>query len=298
MKDRNAEFLAPIKGELDMMSGTEGGVLGELVDPLGHVRARYADRIRLERAPALATDYLGFLLDTSVTAVRNGPWRDARLRRAVGMAIDRQRLVAHLQQGIGRPAHSILPPGMPGASGLGHGHDAAEARRLLAEAGHPDGRGLPPLTLTATASYLALCEFVQHELAAFGIRVVVDVVPLSTHKEGTANGDFLFFRKNWIADYPDAENFLMLFTSDNRAPAGPNYTRYTHPLMDALYAEALQAVDDSARWATYRRMDSLVVSEAPAVFLQHPEVVRFVRREVDGLVADPMNQLDLRRVRK
>jgi oligopeptide transport system substrate-binding protein len=298
VKDRNAEFLALVKGELDMMSGTEGSAVNELLDPLGRIRPRHAEHIHLERAPALATDYLGFLLDSSSALVHGSPWRDARLRRALGLAIDRQRLVTHLQHGIGMPAGSILPPGMPGASGVGRGHDPGLARRLMAEAGHPEGRGLPPLTLTATASYLELCEFIQHELAAFGVRIIVDAVPLSTHKEGTANGDFAFFRKNWIADYPDAENFLMLFTSANSAPAGPNYTRFSMPEMDALYQQALHAVDDSARMVLYQRMDSLVITEAPAVFLTHPEVVRFVRNEVSGLVADPMNQLDLRRVRK
>jgi len=308
VKDRNAEFLSLVKGELDMVSGTEGGFLSELLDPLGRVQPRYVDRIRIERSPALATDYLGFLLDlpvrqagTTITAVRAGPWRDARLRRAVGLAIDRRRIITHLLHGIGVPARGILPPALPGAWPGGANatdHDPELARRLMAEAGFPGGKGLPPLTLTATASYLELCELVQHDLAAFGIRVVVDVVPLSTHKEGTANGDFAFFRKNWIADYPDAENFLMLFTSGNLAPAGPNYTRFRNDTMDRLYGTALRTPDDSARILLYQSMDSLVRAEAPAVFLLHPEVVRFVRQGVTGLLADPMNQLDLRRVRK
>lgn len=298
VKDRNAEFLALMKGELDMMSGADGAFLGELLDPLGHVQQRYADRIHVLRAPALATDYLGFLLDSNAAMVRTSPWQDARVRRAIGLAIDRQRIVSQLYRGVGLPARSIVPPGMPGASGMGQVHDPQEARRLLAEAGYPEGEGLPPLTLTVTASYLELCELIQHELAAYGVQIVVDVVPLSSHKEGTANGDFKFFRKNWIADHPDAENFLMLFTSANHAPAGPNYTRYAHPLMDSLYTRALRTADREERIALYRRMDSLVVSEAPAVFLLHPEVIRFVRNDVEGLVADPMNQLDLRRVRR
>jgi peptide/nickel transport system substrate-binding protein len=265
---------------------------------LGAVRARHADRINLLRAPALATDYFGFLLDSSTATVRDSPWQDVRVRQALNMAVDRRRIITHLMKGIGTPAGGRLPAGMPGSSGHGYTYDPAAARRLLAEAGHPGGRGLPPLTLTVTASYLELCELVQHELAAFGIRLVVDVVPLSTHKEGTANGDFAFFRKNWIADYPDAENFLMLFTTAAHAPAGPNYTRFSHPLYDSLYHAALAEVDDERRLHLYRSMDSLVTAKAPAIFLFHPEVVRFVRSEVEGLVADPMNQLDLRRVRK
>ncbi len=298
VKDRNAEFLALVKGELDMMSGADGAFLNELLDAKGQVRPKYADRIRTERSPALATDYLGFLLDTSLTSVANGPWKDVRLRQALNHALDRERIISHLMHGIGSPARSILPPNMPGSSGQGYGHDPALARQLLSEAGFPGGKGLPPLTLTATASYLELCELIQHDLAAFGIRIIVDVVPLSTHKEGVANGDFIFFRKNWMADYPDAENFLLLYTSANHAPAGPNYARYTNARLDELYARALSTADEQERLRLYARMDSIIVTEAPAVFLHHPEVIRFVRRDVMGLVADPMNGLDLRRVRK
>ncbi|MCB0809180.1 MAG: ABC transporter substrate-binding protein [Flavobacteriales bacterium] len=300
VKDPNAEYLALVKGELDLISGTEGGFLNELLDPLGRVREKHAERIRVLRAPALATDYLGFLLDTTLASMRESPWRDARLREAVSLAIDRERIVTHLLHGIGRPARSILPPGLPGGWDGGNAplHDPDRARALLAEADHLGGKGLPPLVLTTTASYLDICEFIQHELAEYGITVQVDVVPLSTHKQGVAGGDFLFFRKNWIADYPDAENFLLLFATANSAPAGPNYTRFSDPDYDAIYDQALRSTDDGLRLALYEQLDSTLQVRTPAVFLLHPEVVRFVRSGVEGLQADPMNQLDLRRVRK
>ncbi|MCW5898020.1 MAG: ABC transporter substrate-binding protein [Flavobacteriales bacterium] len=296
VKDRNAEFLGLVKGEFDMMSGVEGSALNEMLDPLGRIRPKYADRIRLIRTPSLETSYLGFLMDS--VAMRNSPWRDVRLRRAVNMAIDRQRIISHIQHGIGVPAHSIIPPALPGASGRGRGYDATEARRLLAEAGFPDGQGLPVLTVATTSTGLELCEFIQHDLAAFGIRLAVDVLPLSTHISGVANREHPFFRKNWSADYPDAENFLMLFVGANSTPAGPNYTCLRNSTMDRLYAEALSVVDDNMRIALYERMDSLVVAEAPAIFLTHNEVALFVRHEVRGLEAHPMSRLDLCRVRK
>ncbi|MCB9169240.1 MAG: ABC transporter substrate-binding protein [Flavobacteriales bacterium] len=298
IKDPSAEFLGLVKGEIDMISGAEGGFLNELLDPLGRVRDKYADRITELRAPALATDYLGFQMDTSLAIVRGTPWQDVRLRQAIACAIDRDRIVEHIRHGFGRPAKGIVPPAMPGAASRGQRYDPERARALLAEAGHPNGEGLPALTLTATSDYLDLCAFVQHALAGYGIELLVNIVPLSTHKEGVANGDLIFFRKNWIADYPDAENFLLLFESDNCAPAGPNYTRFSDPTYDALYERALRTDEGDVRTLLYQRMDSLVSARAPAVFILHPEVVRFVRRGVTGLVADPMNQLDLRRVRK
>ncbi|MBX2980096.1 MAG: ABC transporter substrate-binding protein [Flavobacteriales bacterium] len=296
VKDRNAELLSLLKGELDMMSGVEGGAANELLDPLGRIRPKYADRIHLVRAPSLETSYLGFLMNADPKLL--GPWADVRLRRALGMAIDRQRIITHLQHGIGVPALSMLPPALPGASGRGQGFDPQAVRALLAEAGFPGGKGLPPLSVATTATGLELCEFIQHDLAAFGIRLEVNVLPLSTHISGVANREHAFFRKNWSADYPDAENFLMLFASANSTPAGPNYTCFNSPAYDALYAAAQQAVDDSLRIAYYQRMDSLVIDAAPAIYLTHNEVVHFLRNTVTGLPADPMSQLDLRRVRK
>ena len=214
------------------------------------------------------------------------------------MAIDRPRIISHIQHGVGIPATSILPPGLPGATQRGAGFDPDAARRLLAEAGFPGGKGLPPLTVATTATGLELCEFIQHELSGFGIQLIVDVLPLSTHIEGVAAREHAFFRKNWSADYPDAENFLMLFVGANSTPAGPNYTCFQDPLLDRLYTQSLVAVEDSVRLALYQRMDSLVIAASPAIFLTHNEVLYFVRHEVSGLPADPMSQLDLRRVRK
>lgn len=296
VKDRNAEFLALAKGELDLMSGMEGSAINELLDPLGRVRPKYADRIRVVRAPSLETSYMGFVMDSATLA--NGPWSDVRLRRALSMAIDRERIISHIQHGVGIPATSILPPGIPGATFRGSGFDADGARSLLAEAGYSGGKGLPPLTVATTATGLELCEFIQHELAGFGIRLIVDVLPLSTHIEGVAAREHAFFRKNWSADYPDAENFLMLFVGANSTPAGPNYTCFQDANLDRLYTQAVNVVDDSVRLSLYRQMDSLVVAASPAIFLTHNEVLHFVRHEVSGLPADPMSQLDLRRVRK
>lgn len=296
VKDRNAEFLAVLKGELDMMSGMEGGVVNELLDPLGRIRSKYSESIRVVRAPSLETSYMGFVMDSAILA--GGPWSDVRLRRALSMAIDRPRIISHIQHGVGVPATSILPPGIPGATYRGSGFDPDGARRLMAEAGFPGGKDLPPLTVATTATGLELCEFIQHELAGFGIRLIVDVLPLSTHIEGVAAREHAFFRKNWSADYPDAENFLMLFVGANSTPAGPNYTCFQNGALDGLYTQAVNAVDDSVRMLLYQRMDSVVVANAPAIFLTHNEVLHFVRNEVSGLPADPMSQLDLRRVRK
>jgi peptide/nickel transport system substrate-binding protein len=113
-----------------------------------------------------------------------------------------------------------------------------------------------------------------------------------------AQGEALLFRKSWLADYADAENFLATFTSANAAPAGPNYTRFSSPTYDALYAQAMRTPGDAEREALYRALDSIVEAEMPAIPLFHDRVAHFVRHGISGWTVSPVNRLDLRRVRK
>jgi peptide/nickel transport system substrate-binding protein len=100
-----------------------------------------------------------------------------------------------------------------------------------------------------------------------------------------------------VADYPDAENYLSLFTTPNFCPAGPNYTHYTNPKFDKLYEKALLCNDLQERAQYYTKMDSLMMQDAPVVVLFYDEVLRFVNKRVTNMGSNPTNLLDLRRVR-
>ena len=110
----------------------------------------------------------------------------------------------------------------------------------------------------------------------------------------TANGRALFFRGSWIADYPDAENYLSVFYSKNPAP--PNYTRYNNPAFDALFEKALTESNDSIRYELYRQADQLVMDDAPVVPLWYDKVVHLVQNNVTGFQPNALNLLELRRV--
>ena len=100
-----------------------------------------------------------------------------------------------------------------------------------------------------------------------------------------------------MADYPDAENYLSLFTTQNFAPQGPNYTHYSNPKYDQLYRKALVCNDLQERAQNYTEMDSLMMRDAPVVVLFYDEVLRFVNKRVKDLGCNPTNLLDLRRVK-
>ena len=128
--------------------------------------------------------------------------------------------------------------------------------------------------------------------------VNVDVIPPSTLKEAKANGKLDMFRASWIADYPDAENYLSLYYSKNFAPNGPNYTHFSDDQFDDWYEQAFTETNTKKREILYAKMDSLVMDKTPVVNMFYDEVVRFTRKEVNGLGINPINLLDLKRVMK
>jgi ABC-type oligopeptide transport system substrate-binding subunit len=112
-----------------------------------------------------------------------------------------------------------------------------------------------------------------------------------------AKGQLDFFRASWVADYPDAENYLSLFYSRNKTPDGPNYTHYENKVFDSLYLKVLKETDNKNRHKIYREMDSIMMLEAPVVVLYYDEVLRFVNKRITGMGSNPTNLLDLRKVK-
>jgi len=106
------------------------------------------------------------------------------------------------------------------------------------------------------------------------------------------------FRSSWIADYPDAENYLSLFYSKNFAPGGPNYTHFKNERYDQWYEDAMLETAPQQRIALYQKMDSLLMDAAPMIPLYYDQVVRFTQKNVQGLDIDAINTLDLRKVHK
>ncbi|HRY98087.1 MAG TPA: ABC transporter substrate-binding protein, partial [Bacteroidales bacterium] len=300
--DKQAAFLEFIKGKLDFMSGIDPSYQDELLTRDGQLNPVYADRVRLSTQPYLNTEYLGFMLNAANLPKGQQSITDRRIRQAINYGFDRKKMIRYLRNNIGIPGTGgFIPAGLPAAdtSGtIGYDYDPDRTAALLAEAGHPGGKGLPPVVLSTTAEYLDLCKFIQHELEQHGITIRIDVTPPAALKELKAQARLAFFRGSWIADYPDAENYLSLFLSANHCPEGPNYFHFSSPAFDELYQEAMQETNPELRHQLYHRMDSLAMAEAPAVVLYYDEVLRFTRKEVEGLGNNAINSLKLKRVRK
>lgn len=137
----------------------------------------------------------------------------------------------------------------------------------------------------------------QGQLAESGIRIRVEVNQGAAHREMVAKQKLTFFRGSWIADYPDAENYLSLLYSPNHAPVGPNYTHFYSAIFDSFYNRAMIETDADNRRLQYIEMDRLAMSQSPVVVLYYDEVVRLRGANISGLGMNAMNLLSLKRVR-
>lgn len=301
INDKQSEFLEFLNGKIDFISGLNAANKDELITKNGKLNPKYSDQIRMVNQPYLNTEYLGFLLDTAKVKIKDSPVLNKKIRQAINYGFDRNKMMKYLRNSIGTPAtNGFIPKGLPSFSDefVGYTYNPDKTRKLLIEAGFPNGVGLPSITLTTTSDYLDLCEYIQQELAQYGIDINIDVSTGAIFRDMVANSKINFFRGSWIADYPDAENYLTLFYSKNFSPFGPNYTHYFNAEYDKLYEKAMLAVNDSIRYSIYNKMNRLIIDDAVIVPLYYDEVIRFVNADITGFESNPMNLLNLKWVKK
>ncbi len=296
--NKATEFLLFRQGKLDFINDIDASFKDEILTKKGVLKKEWEGKIQLQKYPYLNTEYLGILYDSTLPAVKASPLRHKLIRQAINYGFDRQKLMMYLRNSVGIAAESgFIPAGLPAYDPLrvrGYSYDPRKARQLLAEAGFPGGKGLPPIKLLTVPTYSELAGFIARELLNIGLVVQVDVVQKSLLLEQTANSTALFFRASWIADYPDAENYLSVFYSKNPAP--PNYTRYANKKFDILYEKALLITNDSIRSRRYQEMDQLVMDDAPVVPLWYDELLHMVQPGVTGFTPNGLNMLELRTV--
>lgn len=299
--DKQTAFLEFVKGNIDFISGIDASYKDELLTHSGMLNPKYTEKFSMSRCPYLNTEYLGFIVDNDIAGAGN-PLADKRIRQAINYGFDRSKMMRYLRNSIGIPGTSgIIPPGMPSADTtclVAYNYNPAKSRSLLAEAGYPGGKGLPPITLSTNPSYADMAQHMQSDLADIGITIKLNISDPGALREQIAKSQSPFFRGSWIADYPDAENYLSLFYSKNFCPAGPNYTHYSNPAFDALYEKSLSELNDTLRYKLYSTMDSLMIADAPVVILYYDEVLRFTQKNISGMGINPLNLLTLKYVKK
>jgi len=222
--------------------------------------------------------------------VTRPPFDDVRVRRAFSLALDRDRIVAsQVASGI-RPARSFVPPGA-GYAYTGEAElrfDAAEAHRLLAAAGYPEGRGFPPVELATNTSQLhrEIAEIVQQQWQKnLGVQVGISPKDSKVFFQERIRKQYQLARSSWFGDYPDAFAFLTVYLGDG----GQNTTGYANPAYDRLALSAAQTLDAATRLARYRAAEDLLLRDAPVVPVFHETSRHLVHPAVRGRFPNPFD---------
>ena len=291
--DIQSEFMLFLQGELDFINSLDSSYKDELLTPKGKLQENYQNRLKLLNGPYLNTEYIGIYLDNTNPAIQS-----PKIREALNIGFDRKLMIAYLRNNIGYPAKKgFIPKGLSGSSEQDFNYSPEKARKLVKEF-IKETNSTPRLTLTTDANYLDLCEYLQREMQKIGIVLEVEVMPTATLRQAKSLGKLELFRASWIADYPDAENYLSLFYSTNFSPNGPNYTHFKNKAFDSLYRLAMVTPKDSLRTQKYRAMDAMAMEQHPIIPLYYDEVVRFIQKGVKGMEINPINLLVLKTVYK
>jgi peptide/nickel transport system substrate-binding protein len=299
--DKQSAFLQFVQGKLDFMSGIDASYKDELLTKTGQLKSKYKNTVQLISQPYLNTEYLGILIDEHKTNVKNSPLRFKEIRQAINYGFDREKMIKYLRNNIGEPGlNGIIPKGLPAYNDsiqYGYNYNPEKARKLMELAGYSTDKPAK-ISLSTNAEYLDLCKYIQHQLNQIGFDVSIEVNPPAALREMKAQAKLNFFRASWIADYPDAENYLSMFYSKNFCPNGPNYTHFKNEEFDRLYEKSLTEINPDKRNILYREMDQLIMEEAPVVILYYDQVLRFTQKNIKGLGSNAVNLLDLKRVYK
>lgn len=299
-ESKATEFLEFQQHRLDFINDVEASFKDEVLTKTGRLKKQWEGKLILQKHEYLNTEYLGILVDPDNDLVKKSPLRLQKIRQAINYGFDRKKMMLYLRNSIGTAAiNGFVPAGMPSFDSSkvkGYSYDPEKARQLLAAAGFSSNHPMPTVKLMTIPIYADLAAYIANELNLIGVSIQVEVVQKSLLLEQTSKSQVAFFRGSWIADYPDAENYLGAFYGKNPAP--PNYTRYNNPLFNELYEAAIAETNDSVRFQLYQKMDQLIISDAPIVPLWYDMAIHLVHTNIANFYPNSLNLLELRKVIK
>ena len=327
VKNKQTAFMQFVAGKYDFFNGLEGSFKDELLTQNAQLKPKYAQRFKLLVTPFLNTEYIGCYIDPQAP---QSTWlRNAHFRNALHWAIDKERLVKFIRNGLGTPAYSGFVPDviMPKDPLIGNTLAAKSAEtfgktdekynayrpenlrdsalKYLQLSGYLKGgkantgsgkaiaTEYPKLVLTTTTEYLDMAIFLQKSWEEIGVKVDIDIQTGAMLRQKRNEGQLQLFRGSWIADYPEAESYLACFYSKYWSPNGPNYTHYLNPAFDALFEQVEQGGNSEAVIKA-----NAMVKESAVVFpLYYDKSLRLYQNWVVGLGNDANNRLILKKVR-
>lgn len=299
LKEVSQQLLEFRNGNLDECYRIPNESFREIVTPEKGLTPEYS-KFKLQRVPSLAIQFYGFLTSGKI-------YNDEKVRQALNYAIDREKILKFVLngQGFSGANFGIVPPSMPNYEYRkiqGYNFDLEKAKRLLKEAGYPDGKGFPDAVLQINSGgdrNIQIAESIQNMLKEIGINMKLNILQFAQHLDNIDAGRADFYRLGWIADYPEPESFLNLYYGAN-VPKDPkqispiNSTRYINPEFDKLFEKAIATTDAAERYKLYLQAEQIAISQAPMMLIYYDEDYRLVQPFVNGYALDAMHRVNLR----
>ena len=296
IKDKQAELKSFQAGDLDIIWGIPVEEIPNIMGTLEEAKEGKNREFEVQSINSLNVQYYGFLQTSPI-------FSNKKVRQAFNYAIDRDSLVDFILQGEGFIAdHGFVPPmaGYPTESVKGYYYDVAKAKKLMAEAGYPNGKGFPEVTLNYNPSGGinkkigdALTGMLNRNL---GINISMTEMPMPELHPKAERGELDFWRFGWIADYPDPSNFLYMFHGTNiieGKETSINYFRYSNPEFDATFEQALTEIDEKKRMKLYAKCDQILMDDAVVMPLYFNTSIRLINPNVRNFDINAMEYRDL-----
>jgi peptide/nickel transport system substrate-binding protein len=302
VKNKQTAFMQFAAGSYDFFNGLEGSFKDELLTDQAMLKPKYAQKMKAIITPFLNTEYVGCYLGEYPGKTN---WlKDVHLRRALFYAVDKQKLVRFFRNGLGDAGDwGVVPPILNAHEKETITEANAAWQKALAEyqqSGYAKQNNKPEIVLSTTADYLDMMVYLQETWGRLGVKIKVDIQTGGMLRQLRNEGKLMLFRGSWIADYPDAENFLACYYAPYLSPMGPNYTHFEDAQFDTLYR--LIEAGESGQKASLRKQyiqqaNQILIDQAPVIPLYYDKSIRLIQPWVQGLENDAANRLVLKRVK-
>lgn len=294
-KDKKSELMAFRNKEVDIVLEIPVEDVDNVLGTLQDAQAGKNVKHKVESKSSMSMNYVAF-------ACESAEFKNVDVRSAFNLAIDRTEIVDKYLLGEGWVAENGFVPLMdnfPNDKVKGHKINVAKAQALLASAGYPQGKGFPAIDFYVNAiegsAPHKMCIGVAAQIKKnLNINLNIVLCSFSEREKAIASGKAKIWRSGWIADYPDAENFLSLFYSGNikENSSEVNAFKFRNKVYDALFEKAIMEKDETKRNNLFVKCDQMIIDEAAVMPILTDDFMVMVNARVRDFKTNSMENLD------
>ena len=298
-KDKKSELLAFRNKEIDLVLEIPVEEIENILGSLQDAQAGKNVKHKVESESSMSMNYVAF-------ACQSNEFKNAKVRKAFNLAIDRNEVVEKWLKGEGGAAQNGFVPRLdnyPNEKITGDKLNILQAKALLANAGYPEGKGFPVLDFYVNAiegsAPHKMCMGVAAQIKQnLGIDLKIKLCTLDERERAVLLGKAKIWRSGWIADYPDAENFLSLFYSGsiNDNATEVNAFKFRNKEYDALFEQAIKELEETKRNSLFANCDQMVVDEAPVMPIMTDDFMVMINARIRDFQTNSMENLNFSRI--